>query len=269
MARMQFRFAIGDERGIYSASWSVVCTSNSSDVLLFANALGGIQKITVHSPRPGLPNWVIHFRRVADPFSPNGDLNRTLLRSVAPQIAPGLICAAAIYVPSLPPQPLGHNEVKKNTMLCPPPLTGMQAKITVWLQLTDGTPNQWPGKNKGSVLLWSATLSNGAKVYVIREDEPSTSLQIPRELITVTLIKKLFEAPNSRMTVVAQDASGVILLHDFRSAILFLSVPAVLSGRLPRLIRPAASMLIWLFLISSGRVKFNLSALLKRSSFKS
>ena len=157
MSRKSVSFVLSDSRYRYSSRWKVICTKKSPDVMVMVHELGGVTKLTLHSPRPsqGLMDWVMHVRRASDPFN-SSSASKTLMRSVAYEPIAGLFCACAICIPHSQRQPLWTEKSKKSPLLSlPPPSLNYQATITIWVSAARLlAADQWPEKNKGTSLLW-------------------------------------------------------------------------------------------------------------------
>jgi hypothetical protein len=225
--------------------------------MVTTKSLGGILKLTLHAPQPGKPNWIVHIRRVQDPFNPSGQMNLTLLRKVAYQPTSGLICAAAICVPHSQRHGFDFHAWAGPLVLSPPPAYAMQATITVWVASPSLRPNSWPGKNKGTELIWSAALFGGAKVYVVRKDETAVPIKFAKTMLSTKLLWSIIRHPSSSVLTVNQDSNGVGVFYDFRAAVFLPYIPQVLSERVAVGLRPFVWAFLWLIVLLSGRWRVN------------
>jgi len=257
MSKQTLKFVLSDATGRYSADWRVIYNSNAGDVYVQAKEIGKIIKLTLHAPRPveGKNDWIMHVRRAANPFKPNRILNKTIIRSVASQPLQGLICVCAICIPLTKTRPQLPNDNQRQVLL--PPTPGMQATITIWVCTPSGVVSGWPGKSKSTSLIWSAQSTLGSILYVVRKDEPSVSIKLPKAMLTWPLAYALFRNPHSSILAPSSDKDGVGVLWDFNASVLFLSLPAVLSESAPPKLRTPLKAVIWAVLLLTRRVKLN------------
>ena len=256
MSKQTLKFVISDATGRYSADWRVIYNNSAGDVYVQAKEIGKIIKLTLHAPRPTEEknDWVMHVRRAENPFKPNG-IYKTIIRSVASQPLQGLICVCAICVPFTKIRPQLPTDNQRQVL--PPPTPGMQATITIWVCMPNGVVSGWPGKSKSTSLIWSAQSTDGSILYVVRKDEPSVSIKLPKAMLTWPLAYDLFRNPHSSILAPSSDKDGVGVLWDFNASVLFLSLPAVLSESAPPKLRILLKAVIWAVLLLTWRVKLN------------
>jgi hypothetical protein len=182
----ELRLVVADEKRTFSSIWGVKSFNNTPELVAFVRVTGGFWKLVLHAPRPGLPNYVVHVRVRQD----QNAAYRTRFRDVAFAPIDGLIRVAAICVLPAQPRSIDVKTLPQKTLVGPPPADGMQANFVIYVDHNNTlAAGHWPGRNRGTQLVWSAKLTDGSTAYVVRSDEPAVPLTFPKQMVTTDFVR--------------------------------------------------------------------------------